>query len=145
MRSIRFLLADLDSLLFPCTPLLCKLNSVSRQVYFLPLLFDILFIMLLNSLNFLKVFSAISFAFCSLVLLLSFHFVFTVPWFSIGFFSRVSDLLHSGILSSWNLIRALTTSRPVVFRIFLMPVLKASSALVRARALYCNVFGHVPL
>ena len=24
-------------------------------------------------------------------------------------------------------------------------VLKASSALMRARALYCNVFGHVPL
>ena len=26
-----------------------------------------------------------------------------------------------------------------------MSVLKASSALMRARALYCNVFGHVPL
>ena len=35
-----------NSLLFSCTPLLCKLNSVSRQVYFSPLLFDILFIML---------------------------------------------------------------------------------------------------
>ena len=35
-----------NSLLFSCTPLLCKLNSVSRQVYFAPLLFDILFIML---------------------------------------------------------------------------------------------------
>ena len=35
----------------------------------------------------------------------------------------------------------LTPSCSVVFLIFLMSVLKASSVL----ALYCNVFGHVPL
>ena len=74
--------------------------------------------------------------------LLSVDFLFTVP---VGLFCRLTDFLLSAILLSWYLIRAFTTSCSVVFLILLMSVLKASSALTRARALYCNVFGHVPI
>ena len=73
---------------------------------------------------------------------MSVDFLFTVP---VGLFCRLNDFLLSAILLSWYLIRAFTTSCSVVFLILLMSVLKASSALMRARALYCNVFGQVPL